>query len=112
MTGSARFEGGLDVPHSGKNKEIVLQNAVAEPMKSRRFFTAADDPGCRDGREQAKDFKPFTKNRRDDILDSWAIAAATSQRPMNKEDVSKTLARLDAAHRAKVDPDTGVYVGW
>jgi hypothetical protein len=102
----------VDVSHNNVQKEIRLQNGVAEPMKSRRFFTAADDPGCIDGREQAKDFKPYVKSRRDDILDSWAIASATAHKPANREDISKTTARLDAAYKARRDPDTGIYIGW
>ena len=102
----------IDIPHSGKNKEIVLQNAVAEPMKSRRFFTAADDPGCADGREQAKDFKPFVKRRRDDILDSWAIGSATSRTPAKKDDLDKKSRDAYRRYQQNVDPETGLYLGY
>lgn len=102
----------LDIPHSGKAKEIVLQNALAEPMKSKRLFTAAEDPGCRDGREQAKDFKPFVKNRRDDILDSWAIAAATARTPARQDVIEKQNRAALLRYQQQVDPVTGLYLGY
>lgn len=101
----------VDIKHSGVSKEIVLQNAVAEPMKSRRFFTAAHDQGCKDGREQAKGFKPFTKKRRDDILDSWAIASAAAKRPADKQNTDERLRKLAAIRRERTDPTTGIYLG-
>lgn len=96
------------VSHNNKPKEWRLRNFVAEMLKMRRLHL---NPRDTQTKAEMKAYKPGPKAK-DNILDALAMCEVliqkSSQSEAGQDAWQEKLRRINADHRAALDPFTGV----